>query len=181
MPTPGKTWYHVTLGTHASWLPGDPRGFRDRKHRIHSGGDHRNPPPVGEHHGLHQYNQLHTGAATVIPADLRGIVGRKIADHLLKLGHPILVISVSGMHAHLLAELQSDRDKARHDITRRKQAAALAVRGQMNGKLWAKNMGLKPVNDRGHQINVYRYILKHRGEGAWVWDYRETAPDRDGG
>jgi len=165
MPTPGKTWYHITLGTHASWLPGDPRGFRDRKHRIHSGGDHRNPPPVGEHQGLYEYNQRHTGAPTLIPAGLRGVVGQKIVDHLLKLEHQAIAISVGGMHAHLLVELQTDHDKARHDITRCKQAAALAVRGRINGKLWAKNMGQKRVNDRSHQINVYRYILKHRGRG----------------
>ncbi len=54
MPTPGKCWWHNILSTHGSWLPGNPRGFRSRNHRIHSSGDYKNPPPLGEHAGLHR-------------------------------------------------------------------------------------------------------------------------------
>ena len=28
-------WYHVTGGTYGTWLRGDGRGWRDRKHRTH--------------------------------------------------------------------------------------------------------------------------------------------------
>ncbi|HEX3314753.1 MAG TPA: hypothetical protein VHR72_07680 [Gemmataceae bacterium] len=35
------------LSTYGSWLPGNPRGFRSRKHRIHSSGDYKNPWLMG--------------------------------------------------------------------------------------------------------------------------------------
>ncbi len=173
MPAPGKTWYHITLGTHGSWLPGDPRGFRDRKHRIHSSGDHRNPPPTGEHRDLHQYHKQHTSQTTVLPAELRGIVSQKLVNHLNKLKHQVLAVSVSGMHTHLLAELPCNRDQAKHEMTRCKQAAALAVREHLPTKLWAKGLGLKPIRDRQHQLNTFDYIRRHAGEKAWVWTHHD--------
>ena len=33
-----------------------------------------------------------------------------------------------------------------------------------------------PVRDRRHQVNVFHYILKHRNQGAWTWDYRQPPP-----
>ena len=57
MPRRGKNWYHVTIGTVSSWLPGDPRGWRSSQHKTHSSGDHRNPPPHGQHGGYHRHAQ----------------------------------------------------------------------------------------------------------------------------
>ncbi len=37
------------------------------------------------------------------------------------------------------------------------------------GKLWAKRGKELRVRNRSHQLNVYRYILAHVSEGAWVW------------
>ena len=31
-------WRHVILNLRHTWLPGDPRGFRNRGHRTHSSG-----------------------------------------------------------------------------------------------------------------------------------------------
>jgi hypothetical protein len=173
MPAPGKTWYHLTLGTHASWLPGDPRGFRDRRHRVHSSGDHQNPPPPGEHRNLHGYNKQHSSRTTLIPTNLRGMVGQKIVDHLIKLKHRVLALSVGGMYSHILAELPADRGQAKHEMTRCKQAATLAVRELLPNKLWAKGLGIKPIRDRQHQLNTYSYIRKHARQGAWVWTHRD--------
>ncbi len=35
---------HVMFSTRGHWLPVDPRGFRNRDHRIHSSGDYTHPP-----------------------------------------------------------------------------------------------------------------------------------------
>ena len=170
MPTPGKKWFHVTLGTYASWLPGDPRGFRSRDHRLHSSGDHRNPPPPGEHAGLHRYAKKISGPTTVLPASLRPIIGRKLRDHALKLEHQVLAVCVGAKHAHLQVELPMDDGAADHEIGRCKQAAALAVRDTLAGKkLWAGKAGFKPITDKPHQKNVRGYIRKHTDEWAWVW------------
>ncbi|MBB6430552.1 transposase [Algisphaera agarilytica] len=178
MPLPGKAWFHVTIGTYASWLPGDTRGFRTRHHRIHSSGDHRHPPPQEEHAGLRRRHA--DRQATVIPSHLRETVGRTFVDHLRRLNHRLLVISVSGMHAHLLVELPKAFGTADHEIGRCKQAVALRVRGQIDQKLWAKGCGVKPIRDAGHQRNTLAYIERHGHEGAWVWSFR-GAVDQDGG
>ena len=36
------------------------------------------------------------------------------------------------------------------------------------GQLWAKRGKELPIRDRAHQLNVYRYVLRHANQGAWV-------------
>ena len=55
MATKGKAWWHTQFSNYCAWLPGDERGFRNRDHRIDSGGDYKNPPPPEEHEGLRRY------------------------------------------------------------------------------------------------------------------------------
>lgn len=51
---PWNDWYHCMGHTYGTWLPGDPKGFRTRHHRIHVEGDYRNPPPNGKYDALHE-------------------------------------------------------------------------------------------------------------------------------
>ena len=44
---PWRHWYHCNGSTYGTWLPGDPRGWRSRNHRVHVPGDYRTPPPPG--------------------------------------------------------------------------------------------------------------------------------------
>jgi hypothetical protein len=44
------------------------------------------------------------------------------------------------------------------------------------GQLWAKRSKATPIKDRSHQENVFRYILNHAKEGAWVWHFRMDTP-----
>jgi len=67
-------WWHLVQGTHRSWLPGDPRGFRSRRHRRHSSGDYRTPPPAGEHEGLHRAAENDPTPAVCIPFEHREAV-----------------------------------------------------------------------------------------------------------
>ena len=43
--TAWNNWYHVNGNTYGTWLPGDPRGWRERGHKKHVAGDYKNPPP----------------------------------------------------------------------------------------------------------------------------------------
>jgi len=45
--TPWENWYHCICNTHATWLVGDPRGWRSYKGRYHVEYDYKNPPPDG--------------------------------------------------------------------------------------------------------------------------------------
>jgi hypothetical protein len=42
-------WVHCSGSTFGTWLRGDPKGWRSRRHREHCEGDYRNPPPEGAH------------------------------------------------------------------------------------------------------------------------------------
>jgi hypothetical protein len=106
MPLPGKKWRHITFGTHNSWLPGDPRGFRDHDHRLHSSGHHRAPPPEGEHDGLHAYAREHSSNPVIIPKTQRLIVLNAIQNKLDQLNFRYVIIASCAMHVHLLVELE---------------------------------------------------------------------------
>ncbi|MFI4859820.1 MAG: hypothetical protein ACIAXF_03960 [Phycisphaerales bacterium JB063] len=172
MPAPGKRWYHLVLHTHGSWLHGDPRGFRSRKHRLHSSGDYKNPPPQGEHAKLHAYQQAQSTPAVCIPDAIYPAIGEAILNKARKLHHQVLAISVGATHAHLLIEIPNDYDAAKRIAGQLKQAASHQVGHALPGKIWAS--GGKPieVDTPDHHRRVYAYILRHRTEGDWTWSVK---------
>jgi hypothetical protein len=167
-------WRHVIISTHNSWLPGDPRGFRAKDHKIHSSGDYKSPPPVGEHAGLLVYSKRISGDGVVIPQFLRAIVGGAILAKLKKLQYRCLVISVAGMHTHLQVELPDDLAMIRHIIGQCKAVASHAIRNQLPGRVWARDGAYKPIDTPEHQSNVFNYILSQ--EDAWNWSYKDEPP-----
>jgi len=175
MPTPGKAWYHITVGTYSSWLPGDPRGFRSRDHRIHSSGHHRAPPPKGEHEALHHHAKQLSGKAVKLTRQQRSCVGPQMLQNFLSRGNRVLAISVSALHVHILIQLP--QSSVKREIGYAKRQASFALRGQIKGRLWARDCGIKPIKNRSHHQQTYRYILDHEQEDAWVWSYRNSDAD----
>lgn len=173
MPHPGKRWYHVTIGTYNSWLPGDPRGFRSRGHKIHSSGDHKNPPPKGEHAGLYEYSASVSGQPVLLSKDQQKIVCHRLVHSLLDRDHRVLIAGVGGMHAHLLVELPGDHVQARYEVGIAKKSASQAIRHLIKGRVWARGCGLKPIRDERHQRNTFLYIQRHADKGAYVWTFRD--------
>ena len=173
MPSPGKRWYHATFSTRNSWLPGDPRGFRSKNHRIHSSGDHRNPPPKGEHEGLHAHAKSISGEAIVLDQAQREIAGKAVRKTLKKHGHKLLAIAVGGMHVHMLVELPESLQDAKDAIGFAKVSASMKLSDSLPGKVWARGGNPKPIRDEEHHRNTFKYILDHRDEGAWVLTFRD--------
>ncbi|MHB1156655.1 MAG: hypothetical protein ACYC26_07435 [Phycisphaerales bacterium] len=170
MPLPGKRWRLITISTYAAWLPGDARGFRSRDHKIHSNGDYKHRPPVGEHAGLLDYAETISGPTVIIPVTVRRIVGWAIIEKLRKLDHRVLAVSVSGKHAHFVVELPDNLKQMRSIVGQCKAKASHVVRETLPGRVWARDGDYQPLDDRSHQINAYRYTL--RQDGAWVWSYK---------
>jgi len=168
-------WRHVTIGTHNSWLPGEPRGFRAKNHSVHSSGDYRNPPPVGEHAGLFVYSKKISAEPIIIPSDLRAAVGKAMIRKLSKLGYQVLAVSVAGMHSHMLVELPADVKTTKRIVGHCKSASSLAIRDRLPGRVWGRLGSFKPVKDPAYQKKVYRYILDQ--EDAWHWSYRDGIPE----
>jgi REP element-mobilizing transposase RayT len=173
MPAQGHCWWHVILSTHASWLPGDPRGFRSRCHRLHSSGHYHNPPPAGEHDRLYRHNFARSGPAREIPQGLRSRVGQALLKAVETEQYQLLALAVSGYHAHLLIELPTDPASVKRMVGRLKQRSSHAAREAVAGKLWAK--GGRPIRivDQAHHRRTFYYILGHREQGAWVWSFRD--------
>ncbi|MEM9346864.1 MAG: hypothetical protein AAGB26_09630 [Planctomycetota bacterium] len=181
MPFENYCWWHLILTCRGQWLPGDPRGFRSRAHRVHSSGDYKRRPPEGEHAGLHAYHKARSDSAVQIPVDARATLGQAILKKCVEIEVPCLAIAAGRAHTHLLAALANDWEHVKSQVGRLKQSGSHALRAVLPGRVWAD--GGKPVRvrDRPHQGNVFRYVLEHAEEGAWVWRYDgeggEVSPD----
>jgi hypothetical protein len=168
-----RVWFHLIVTTYGSWLPGDPRGFRTWHHTEHVEGDYKTPPPPGMYAERHQRaKNAMNDVDIVIPNELRPVVGTALRAGLEQEGGRVLVVSVSARHVHVQTEL--DGDDARIPMGKAKLKAWHAVQSRgWTHKLWAKRCKVVRIRDRAHQRRVYRYILAHRDEGAWVWSELE--------
>lgn len=168
-------WFHIMWSTYGAWLQGDPRGFRDRFHRIHSSGDYKRPPPNGEHAGLHRYMKriMHKDPVLLAPAlrqrTLEALLAKAEQIELL-----VVCAAVSATHVHLLAKLSPN--DIENSVARLKRHSSHAIRDAIPGQVWAARREAKPIRDREHQLNVFRYILEHsEKEGAAVWRIRKPS------
>jgi hypothetical protein len=176
MPDSSICWYHVMLGTYGSWLPDDPRGFRSRRHKIHSSGDYRQPPPAGEHVGLRRYCREISGPVVQIPVAARGVAGSALVARLARRRLRIVALAVGARHAHLLVELPRRREVQSDLLGQCKSASSHAIRRTVPGRVWPAGWQLVPIHDRRQQWQTFHYIVAHARQGAWVWTWRDGTP-----
>lgn len=163
-------WYHIVASTYGAWLYGDPRGFRTRHHREHVEGDYKDPPPPGKYARDEQRSKkLLKQPPVVILWEFRVHVAQALREKLEAHGALVLCLSVSSQHVHILAKLQRYQARTLMGYAKLHAWHELRDRG-WTGKLWGKRSLPKPIRDRQHQLNTYRYILRHAEEGAYVWD-----------
>jgi hypothetical protein len=172
-------WYHVDGHTYGTWLPGDPRGWREKKHRRHVDGDYRHPPPPGTGEALHNRSRgLLKHPPVRLDAPQRECAGRAPVEMLTFQEVELLVLSMDAIHYHLLGRFR-DR-QVRRRVGRAKKHAWHRLRGRWRvAKVWQKLCNVTPIADRGHQANVFRYIRSHGQKGAWVWTFRQGMYWRD--
>jgi REP element-mobilizing transposase RayT len=175
MTRPGMRWRHVIINTLCSWLHGDERGFRSRRHRIHSSGDYRNPPPEGEHAGLHQYHVERSREEVTIAKELRKAVGVAIMRHLLNEGYRVLAVAVGKVHTHGLIELPENLRQVKAVVGEAKRKSSRAVKKELPGNVWAASGTYKPVETSGHLESAFGYILYEQGADAWTWSFRDRS------
>jgi len=167
MPTRWSDWVHAIVSTYGTWLPGDPRGFRDHDHRVHSSGDYKHRPPPGEHAGLHRYAKKRTGPEVRIPSELRPVIVNALAEKLLAMKHPVRILAIGEVHGHILLRIGSG--DAKPIVGRAKQFASHQVRDQLPGSIWAQGCHVVRIEDDDHYHWVVSYISRHDREGAAVW------------
>jgi hypothetical protein len=163
-----RVWFHIILSTYGSWLPGDPRGFRTRHHREHVEGDYK-PPPEGLYERRQQHSQrLLKQPPTIIPSALRPLIGGAVRDRLQQESGRVLAIACGGQHLHVQVQLPDGDARIPVGLAKR-HATFVAHANGFVGKLWGLRPKIVRIDSRAHQQNVYRYILCHEEEGAWVW------------
>jgi len=166
-------WYHVDGHTYGTWLRGDPRGWRSRKHREHVEGDYKSPPPPGRHDRLReQSRRLMKGPPVRLDRNQRRVAGQAMVAKLLALGVEVLAVSLDAVHYHILARFP-DGDVRKPVGLAKKTASVLLSAHGLRGVVWAKRRRALPVRDRTHQVNVFRYTRRHADQGAWVWTFCE--------
>jgi len=167
-------WYHCIATTYGAWLHGDPRGFRTRHHREHVEGDYKSPPLPGAHEAiLERSRRLLTQPPVRIPEDWRPIIGTAVREKLVRKNGFVLCLAVASQHVHVLAKLpDTAAPRFWMGLARKHTTFESRSRG-WQGKLWGKRGKEITVRDRRHQLAVYRYILEHVDQGAWVWDWMQ--------
>lgn len=162
-------WWHIGLGAHASWLPGDPRGFRNRDHRIHSSGDYRNPPPHGEHAGLHVYNRARSAPQVAFRPIERRLVLSALREAASFRHFRLQAAAVGRVHAHLLIELPHRAALAHQRIGSLKNGASYLLRDVLPGRVWAEGESRRRVRGRDYRRNAFWYIFTGQEAGAATW------------
>jgi hypothetical protein len=170
---PHWRWFHVILTAYGAWLYGDARGFRTRHHRENVEGDYKNPPSRGLYTSLESQSRdsLKQPPVTWAP-EWRPVVGEALVVRFQELGAFVLCASVSRQHVHVLAKMPWNEAGAWSGLAKKHSWYVARDRGWA-GKMWGKRGKQTPVKDRQHQLNVYRYILAHEREGAWIWCWKK--------
>jgi hypothetical protein len=177
MPLYGCRWRHFIINTQCTWLHGDVRGFRDRDGRVESSGDYRRRPPEDEHEGLRKYFQERSGREVQIPRDVRATVGRALVEFFRAAEHRLLGLAVGKVHAHGVVELPDHLARVKWIIGQAKRKSSRSVKDVLPGSVWAAGGTYKAVDDRGHLLNAYEYVLYEQGPEAWTWSFRDKTDE----
>lgn len=115
----------------------------------------------------------------MLTSDERQVAALAIRDKLEGLGAFVLVVAMSGQHAHLIAKLPPS--EARNLVGRAKKHVYFELRDRGHvGHVWGKSSKETPIDDRGHQVNEYHYVPRHREQAAYVWSWVEEHHRRKG-
>ncbi len=166
-------WYHVNGNTYASWLRGDPRGWREWKHHEHVDGDYKHPPaPEDYGDALELSQESMKGEVVKLTPAHRRTAGMSIIEMLHWQGIETISLCMGGYHYHLLGRFGDD--EVRNRMGRAKKHATFVLKEQgFTGRVWGKRCGAFPIRDREHQLNVFYYILNHAKQGAWTWHLKQ--------
>ena len=168
----GRRWFHIMCHTYGTWLYGDDRGFRTRRHREHVDGDYKNPPPRGKYDDKRDRSRKLLKQPPVCFAPTwRPVFGAALRDKLQTLSAQVLCVSLDSCHAHVLVKMPPGPVPRRWVGRAKKHSNFIGKEYGWTGKVWAVRCGVIPIKDRQHQLNVYGYIKKHAREGAWVWTF----------
>jgi hypothetical protein len=169
--SPWRNWYHCVGNTYGTWLPGDPRGWRSRKHRYHCEGDYKCPPPPGVYEGMHQQSRERMKRdAILLNDDAKRIACDAFARKLLQKDIPISAVAITSRGYHIVGQF-ADRNPRHWIGLAKKHSSFILVEAGLaqRGGVWGARGLCKPINDEKHWRNATQYVLDHIQQGAAVW------------
>ena len=97
-----NAWYHPVATAYAQWLRGDPRGWRERDHRLHVEGDYKHRPEPSKYNDaiFEQSKRLMKGEPVFFPPRLRPEIGNRILESFQIQRIHVLAVSVGRKHIH---------------------------------------------------------------------------------
>jgi hypothetical protein len=171
-------WAHVMFSTRGHWLPGDPRGFRDHDHRIHSSGHYKRPPPRAEHAGLRQYSKAILKRTVVLTPPQQRVIVDALVFKLTELHCPLRILCVDAVHAHLLVRVgTSDAERI---AGKAKQYASHQLGDDLPGRIWGQRNHIVRIRSEGHYRSIVTYIERHASRSAVVWIHPMHANSQGG-
>ncbi len=179
--TAWRNWYHCTVGTYGTWLPGDPRGWRERNHHEHVEGDYKKPPKPSKFNAArfqHSKDVMRFEPYLIASAD-REPIGQLLIEAFSKRNIPLLALAVCETNFHALIQCADGQPKK--TLGRAKRHVTFGFSPIIDPaentrlKMWETEGGAKPIADEAHARNTFQYILDHVNEGGWVWSYRDAS------
>src|SRR3954453_11596663 len=98
-------WVHVTSSYLGQWLPGDKRGFRNRKHRIHSNGYYKLVGGVEDHEGLRRHAEDLSSGKILLKKRQRRELVEAMATKFREMEISAGILSCSATHCHALIKV----------------------------------------------------------------------------
>lgn len=87
-------------------------------------------------------------------------------------GALVACAAICAHHGHVLLKVPEHQTRRWMGVAKKHVWFKLRETGWKE-KLWAKRPKFVPIENRGHQLNVYDYIVRHEQEGAFVWKHRD--------
>jgi len=142
-------WWLVTWTTYASWLPGDPRGFRMWRGREYIPPPKRYAKPGEPTYRPAPYRERHTmykatsGAPVRLASAEQALLLPAIVAEVDAIPLVAAIVSIDVQHVHLLAQFGTM--PIRRIVGRLKAAATRAWReqGGDTSRLWSRNCDMK--------------------------------------
>ena len=179
-------WYHCTGSTYGTWLRGEERGWRSRRHHEHCDRDYKQPPPKGKHQReLEESKRLMKRKRVVLTPAQREFACREFVKALEERDVEVGEFCVGAKHWHGRLRF---RDPVKH---RGQNRDANLLIGQAKGKcaremsrarmiapggVWAARSRVRPIKNQFHNANVSKYIPDHAKKGAAVYVARPAKP-----
>jgi hypothetical protein len=168
------------VSTYGTWLPGDDRGWHERNHHEHVDGDYHHPiEPTNFSRGRWQHSKdVMRFDPFYIEEGEQARFGSWLLESFYNRGVLIAALAVATTNFHALVRYEGLNCKVmlgrvKADITVR-WTKLVETQGGRRRPIWGGGSLPKPIRDEKHGHAVFKYILDHQKQRAWVWSHRDA-------